>query len=327
MAKPKPESTTTPPPTQPKAHEPPPNRDWREDAGNVGVSDDAIESFPALQWVNGKPDADPGSRSAWGGFFVGQESCVPVLPDSGWEPHTFRARDGTEVDGHYRRDVEVTIIRDRRSFTVDQPGARRPLRFPWNGYAQAKRVAEAIRTKPRGHVQLLCLVRGLTGLVTVGLKGMQTNGMTDRDGWAWRVRKFLLNPASAEASRVRKDGKAIRLPFLCFRIVIGPARDGDKPVYRTVGTAPNQSTIVDIDVIKPAGPVEVGLIGSYYVGHAMRRENEATHMRTSAWATAWDAFPRDWQGSAGSAPPPGYEDGGAPGDDDAPGEFDRDNPL
>lgn len=279
------ETETTPPPAAPTT--PPPAAAWDDDAGNVGITEEAAIRYPSIQIVNGDPRFAGHAREA-GAFFMpegqidGGPLSVPGVCD--WMPGKLVTKSGTKIPGSFAAFLALTLIRSRRSWSVGD--GKIGARFAWGEYADAKAYGDTIGERPRSHVQGLAMIEGIGEPCAITFRGMHSAGLTARDAWADRVRRYVMAPASEIASK--RHGRRIALPSLCFRVSLGFAVTGEgEPYYLTVGEGDDQSQITPVALIDPIARLTPEQIGAYYVGADARARNEAIYRDADPWIAEW----------------------------------------
>jgi hypothetical protein len=262
-------------------------KSWEDDAGEISIEEREAIRFATIQIVNGDPRFAGHFRER-GAFFMpegaidGGPPAIPGVCD--WAPGVLVTKDNKKQAGFFAPFLFLALIRSRKCWTVG--AGKGPPRFGWNEYAAAKAYGEHIGESARSHLQGLCVVDGIAEPVAITFKGMHTAGLTVRDGWADRVRRYVMTPASAIVSK--KQGRRIALPSLCFRVGLGFQTNPDgTPYYWQVGEGDDVSAITPIVLIDPVEVLEPAQIGAYYVGPEARARHEEIHRAADPWISEW----------------------------------------
>jgi hypothetical protein len=252
----------------------------------VLVEDRAFGSvYPVLQWINGKAvNKAAGGISHTGGFFISSEQGVEI---PGFEPHTLITSDGTEVEGHASRDVDLSVIRIRKSWNV-QPAEGKGLsqRYGYDEYDEAQAAGDA-----RGSTHILVCINGLKEPLMLAVSGYTARALgaagQGRDrGIVPRFASKVVNSANRMAKRA---GKQVTYPLCAFSIKVGPKRDDKgKPHYDEVGTKKKSSVTLPVWLDEPKA-VDGGYLKNAYVGHELFMALQGMHQAADEWVSAWDS--------------------------------------
>jgi hypothetical protein len=249
----------------------------------VLVEDRAFGSiYPVVQWINGKPTAKKeGGIAHTGGLFYSTEQGIE-LP--GFEPYTLVTRDGTEVEGFAARDIELVIIRTRRSWLLRSADAKAlPQRFAVEEYDED--IAGA-----RGQAHLLCTINGTKDPVMLSVSGHVSKAFMSVGNGKVRgiLPRFATKVVGAASRLTAKRGKKA-MPLCSFKLHIGPARDEvGKPVFTEVGAKEKSLVTLPVWLDEPK-TVDEAFLKVAYVGHERFSAHQEIHQGSDDWVKAWSA--------------------------------------
>ena len=255
------------------------------------------QAFPLLQWVNGSSNQKKiGGVAYTGGWFISQQSAGSLEELTGWVKDTLITRNGTEVPGFFKRDVEIAFLHMRRHWRVVNEGDKAVF-YPWNQYNDALD-ASSKGKKPAGNVQVLVWVKGLDILnpMVLTVKGYVSAELTGSRNNEGVFGAFSTRVVGTINKALHAGGNKKSLPWRAFWMPVGPQRDEKGlPVYTTVGqgTATSQVTLPAlIGIVKHPTAAEVRPL---FIGKAMLDQLNVlwAEARCQDWAAAWDTVSQE----------------------------------
>lgn len=236
--------------------------------------------YPIISFVNGDPKMKKGGGVAYeGGWFVAADNAPADMTEYGWEKDSIMTKSGAEIEGFWSRQIEISVINQRRRWMVDGQG------FPWNQYEDAKAAGN-----PRGHQQFLVLVKGAEALgpfaITLkGHVGMSFQGARQyaQSGALSMFSKTVIAAANAKT-------KPAKWPFRAFWLPVGAQKDSKgQPVFTEVGVAPNASTVIlPVPMGLPEKAAQVDL-NKFYVGDDLLAIVNQLHTESADWVAQWES--------------------------------------
>lgn len=235
--------------------------------------------YPIISFVNGDPKMKKGGGVAYeGGWFVAADNAPADMTEYGWVKDSIMTKSGAEIEGFWGRQIEISVINQRRRWMVDGQG------FPWNAYEEAKTAGN-----PRGHQQFLVLVKGAEALgpFAITLKGHAGMAFQGARQYAQTGALSLFSKTVIAAANAKT--KPAKWPFRAFWLPVGPQKDAKgNPVFVEVGAAPNVSTVLL--------PVPVGLpekaaqadLNKFYVGDDLLTVVNQLHVESADWVAQWE---------------------------------------
>lgn len=236
--------------------------------------------YPIISFVNGDPKMKKGGGVAYeGGWFIAADNAPTDMTEYGWVKDSIMTKSGAEIEGFWGRQIEISVINQRRRWMVDGQG------FPWNSYEEAKTAGN-----PRGHQQFLVLVKGAEALgpFAITLKGHAGMAFQGARQYAQTGALSLFSKTVIAAANAKT--KPAKWPFRAFWLPVGPQKDAKgNPVFVEVGAAPNVSTVLL--------PVPVGLpekaalvdLNKFYVGDDLLTVVNQLHTDSADWVAQWES--------------------------------------
>ena len=235
--------------------------------------------YPIISFINGSPKMKKGGGVSYeGGWFVAADNAPADMTEYGWTKDSIMTQSGAEIEGFWGRQIEISVINQRRRWMVDGQG------FPWNAYEEAKAAGN-----PRGHQQFLVLVKGAEALgpFAITLKGHV--GMSFQGARQYAQTGALSVFSKTVIAAANAKTKPAKWPFRAFWLPVGAQKDAKgQPVFTEVGVAPNASTVIL--------PVPVGLpekaalvdLNKYYVGDDLLTVVNQLHTESADWVAQWE---------------------------------------
>jgi len=235
--------------------------------------------YPIISFINGSPKMKKGGGVSYeGGWFVAADNAPSDMTEYGWTKDSIMTQSGAEIEGFWGRQIEISVINQRRRWMVDGQG------FPWNAYEEAKAAGN-----PRGHQQFLVLVKGAEALgpFAITLKGHV--GMSFQGARQYAQTGALSVFSKTVIAAANAKTKPAKWPFRAFWLPVGAQKDAKgQPVFTEVGVAPNASTVIL--------PVPVGLpekaalvdLNKYYVGDDLLTVVNQLHTESADWVAQWE---------------------------------------
>lgn len=236
--------------------------------------------YPIISFVNGSPKMKKGGGVNYeGGWFIAADNAPSDMTEYGWEKDSIMTQSGAEIEGFWSRQIEISVINQRRRWTVDGQG------FPWNAYEEAKAAGN-----PRGHQQFLVLVKGAEamGPFAITLKGHV--GMSFQGARQYAATGALSVFSKTVVAAANAKTKPAKWPFRAFWLPVGAQKDGKgQPVFTEVGVAPNASTVIlPVPVGLPEKAAQVDL-NKFYVGDDMLAIVNQLHTESADWVAQWES--------------------------------------
>ncbi len=236
--------------------------------------------YPIISFVNGDPKMKKGGGVAYeGGWFIAADNAPSDTTEYGWTKDSIMTKSGAEIEGFWSRQIEISLISQRRRWMVDGQG------FPWNSYDEAKAAGN-----PRGHQQFLVLLKGAEALgpfaITLkGHVGMAFEGARQyaQTGVKSDFSKTVLAAANAKT-------KPAKWPFRAFWMTVGAQKDAKgQPVFTEVGVAPNASTVIlPVPIGLPEKAAQVDL-NKFYVGDDILAIVNQLFEDSRDWVAQWES--------------------------------------
>jgi len=250
--------------------------------------------YPSIQWHYGDAKAKKiGGMDYCGGWFVKSDQIEEeTATAAGWTKTTWTHDTGSEEEGFWRREIEVSVIAARRRWEVVSDFARQY--FAWNKYDDAK-----LAGKASGRLHLLCLVKGMedVGPFVLTLKGMSAlavEGNRQNSGVLTKFAQTVITAANkaSEAAVKKNGGQPARWPYRAFWLTIGADRDGkDEPVFTEVGKDKATSRVVLPKPMNLPAKAEQVNLADYYIGKALLTTvNDLWAVAETNWTHAWDSI-------------------------------------
>lgn len=257
------------------------NQDWIAEADNVDQA--TVETkgpeYPFIQWQNGQPGLKKaGDTSYTGGWFI-PDGQVDAALLTGWEKGEMTHRgDGSTTEGYAIRDLTVAVIRMRRRWVTAGVG------YPWDQYDQAKAGGKAT-----GHLQVLCVVKGMDVPIVLTMKGTVCRafqGSQKAPGVLSQFSRLVVSEANKLAAA---RGSKSKFPYRAFWLTTGPQRNADgSPIFTTVGTPPDTSSVTLPTVLGLKAKPEPGDLSKLFVGADLLKRFSDLYVEAETWATMWD---------------------------------------
>lgn len=236
--------------------------------------------YPIISFVNGDPKMKKGGGVAYeGGWFVAADNAPADMTEYGWEKDSIMTKSGAEIEGFWSRQIEISVINQRRRWMVDGQG------FPWNQYEDAKAAGN-----PRGHQQFLVLVKGAEALgpFAITLKGHV--GMSFQGARQYAQSGALSVFSKTVIAAANAKTKPAKWPFRAFWLPVGAQKDAKgQPVFTEVGVAPNASTVIlPVPMGLPEKAAQVDL-NKFYVGDDLLAIVNQLHTESTDWVAQWES--------------------------------------
>lgn len=235
--------------------------------------------YPTITFINGDPKMKKGGGVAYeGGWFIDMDKAPADMTEYGWVKDSFMTRSGAEIEGYWARQIEISVINQRRRWMVDGQG------FPWNAYEEAKTAGN-----PRGHQQFLVLVKGAEALgpFAITLKGHA--GMAFQGARQYAQTGALSVFSKTVIAAANTKTKPAKWPFRAFWLPVGAQKDAKgNPVFTEVGVAPNNSTVLlPVPVGLPEKAANVDL-NKFYVGDEVLAIVNQLNTESADWVAQWE---------------------------------------
>jgi len=236
--------------------------------------------YPIISFINGSPKMKKGGGVSYeGGWFVAADNAPADMTEYGWTKDSIMTQSGAEIEGFWGRQIEISVINQRRRWMVDGQG------FPWNAYEDAKAAGN-----PRGHQQFLVLVKGAEALgpFAITLKGHV--GMSFQGARQYAQTGALSVFSKTVIAAANTKTKPAKWPFRAFWLPVGAQKDAKgQPVFTEVGVAPNASTVIlPVPVGLPEKAAQVDL-NKYYVGDDLLTVVNQLHTESADWVAQWES--------------------------------------
>lgn len=236
--------------------------------------------YPIISFVNGDPKMKKGGGVSYeGGWFIAADNAPSDMTEYGWAKDSIMTKAGAEIEGFWGRQIEISVINQRRRWMVDGQG------FPWNAYEDAKAAGN-----PRGHQQFLVLVKGAEALgpFAITLKGHV--GMSFQGARQYAQTGALSVFSKTVIAAANAKTKPAKWPFRAFWLPVGAQKDvKGQPVFTEVGVAPNASTVIlPVPVGLPEKAAQVDL-NKYYVGDDLLTVVNQLHTESADWVAQWES--------------------------------------
>jgi hypothetical protein len=259
------------------------------------IDQDTVEKpnqmFPIVQWVNGKPSNKKAGDVSWtGGWFISQTAAVGVEVLSGWTKDSLITRDGAEIPGFFKKDIQVAVLHYRRRWRITSRDGKTSRFFPWNQYDEAK--AEG---RPSGNLQVLCWLKEADMLNPIvltlkGLVGAEFTGGRNADGVLGSFTRKVIGTMN-NALRVQGSNKS--LPWRAFWLTVGPRMKPDgSPEFTSVGEGTATSTISLPSLIGVSDKPTAAEVKPLFVGKELLATLNSLwgDPRVTDWAASWDVI-------------------------------------
>lgn len=247
------------------------------------VDQSTVESegprYPIISFVNGDPKQKKGGGVSYeGGWFIAADNAPADMTEYGWVKDSIMTKAGAEIEGYWGRQIEISVINQRRRWMVDGQG------FPWNAYEDAKAAGN-----PRGHQQFLVLVKGAEALgpFAITLKGHA--GMAFQGARQYAQTGALSVFSKTVIAAANAKTKPAKWPFRAFWLPVSAQKDGKgQPVFTEVGAAPNVSTVVlPVPMGLPEKAANVDL-NKFYVGDDLLTIANQLNTESADWVAQWE---------------------------------------
>ena len=235
--------------------------------------------YPIISFINGSPKMKKGGGVSYeGGWFVAADNAPADMTEYGWTKDSIMTQSGAEIEGFWGRQIEISVINQRRRWMVDGQG------FPWNAYEEAKAAGN-----PRGHQQFLVLVKGAEALgpFAITLKGHV--GMSFQGARQYAQTGALSVFSKTVIAAANAKTKPAKWPFRAFWLPVGAQKDAKgQPVFTEVGVAPNASTVIlPVPVGLPEKAAQVDL-NKFYIGDDLLTVVNQLHTESADWVAQWE---------------------------------------
>ncbi len=235
--------------------------------------------YPIISFINGSPKMKKGGGVSYeGGWFVAADNAPADMTEYGWTKDSIMTQSGAEIEGFWGRQIEISVINQRRRWMVDGQG------FPWNAYEEAKAAGN-----PRGHQQFLVLVKGAEALgpFAITLKGHV--GMSFQGARQYAQTGALSVFSKTVIAAANAKTKPAKWPFRAFWLPVGAQKDAKgQPVFTEVGVAPNASTVIlPVPIGLPEKAAQVDL-NKFYVGDDLLTVVNQLHTESADWVAQWE---------------------------------------
>jgi len=236
--------------------------------------------YPIISFINGSPKMKKGGGVSYeGGWFVAADNAPADMTEYGWTKDSIMTQSGAEIEGFWGRQIEISVINQRRRWMVDGQG------FPWNAYEEAKAAGN-----PRGHQQFLVLVKGAEALgpFAITLKGHV--GMSFQGARQYAQTGALSVFSKTVIAAANAKTKPAKWPFRAFWLPVGAQKDAKgQPVFTEVGVAPNASTVIlPVPIGLPEKAAQVDL-NKFYVGDDLLTVVNQLHTESADWVAQWES--------------------------------------
>ena len=236
--------------------------------------------YPIISFINGSPKMKKGGGVSYeGGWFVAADNAPADMTEYGWTKDSIMTQSGAEIEGFWGRQIEISVINQRRRWMVDGQG------FPWNAYEEAKAAGN-----PRGHQQFLVLVKGAEALgpFAITLKGHV--GMSFQGARQYAQTGALSVFSKTVIAAANAKTKPAKWPFRAFWLPVGAQKDAKgQPVFTEVGVAPNASTVIlPVPVGLPEKAAQVDL-NKFYIGDDLLTVVNQLHTESADWVAQWES--------------------------------------
>lgn len=263
-----------------------------------GIDPNSVEQsgpqYPTIQWHYGDQKLKKaGGMDYVGGFFIKADQIDEEMATAaGWAKTTWTHDGGSEEEGFYRREADVSVIALRKRWEVVSDYARQY--FAWNQYDAAKAAGKA-----SGRTHALVLVKGLesVGPMVLTFKGMSAVGFEGNRQTTGALTKFAqvvitaANKAS-EAAAKKANKTPAKWPYRAFWLPVGADRDakGD-PAFTLVGKDKATSNVVLPAAIGLPAKWEAVNLGDFYIGkELLATVNDLWAEAELNWTHAWDVI-------------------------------------
>jgi len=235
--------------------------------------------YPIISFVNGDPKMKKGGGVSYeGGWFIAADNAPSDMTEYGWTKDSIMTKSGAEIEGFWSRQIEISLISQRRRWMVDGQG------FPWNSYDEAKAAGN-----PRGHQQFLVLLKGAEALgpFAITLKGHVGMAFEGARQYAQTGVKSVFSKTVLAAANAKT--KPAKWPFRAFWMTVGAQKDAKgQPVFTEVGVAPNASTVIlPVPVGLPEKAAQVDL-NKLYVGDDILVIVNQLFEDSRDWVAQWE---------------------------------------
>lgn len=236
--------------------------------------------YPIISFVNGDPKMKKGGGVAYeGGWFIAADNAPADMAEYGWTKDSIMTKSGAEIEGFWGRQIEISVINQRRRWMVDGQG------FPWNAYEEAKAAGN-----PRGNQQFLVMVKGAEALgpFAITLKGHV--GMSFQGARQYAQTGALSVFSKTVIAAANAKTKPAKWPFRAFWLPVGAQKDAKgQPVFTEVGVGSNVSTVIlPVPVGLPEKAAQVDL-NKYYVGDDLLAVVNQLHTESADWVAQWES--------------------------------------
>lgn len=242
--------------------------------------------FPIVQWNFGKlTNKKLGGMDYHGGWFVGAE-MIDLSTAEGWTATSWTHNDGSESEGFYRREIEVSLVRTRKRWEVYKDGKRSS--FAWKDYESAKNAGRA-----SGRTHFLVIIKGLEdyGPFVLTLKGVSAMAFEGTRQQKGAMQQFSATVIKSANETLKKAKSTNKLPFRAFWLKVGGDRKPDgSPIFTEVGQGADKTNLCfPVAIGLPEKPEGVDL-RAYFVGGEMLQKVNAIYEETADWAEAWNTI-------------------------------------
>jgi hypothetical protein len=226
--------------------------------------------YPVAQWLHGDTKLAASGGVAHTGGIILPEKYIPgdLAPPPGWPRTRIAFNNGKAEEVLAAQHPRLAVVRTRFRWFVNYNGVT-------TFYPRAAYVASS---GMRGHLQVLCGIRGFDFPIVVTFKGKASQAFETM------LREFSQKTAEASArlARVTKPGeKPRRFPRFAFYLALAPGP------HVKVGSK-GQESLVTPPV--PAWPEVMAeeYLGKAYVGREKLMELQQVYLDAADWVAAWD---------------------------------------
>lgn len=241
--------------------------------------------YPVIQYVNGDlSKKKSGGLDHTGGFFISADQGIEAPPS--FEPHVLVTREGTEIQGFAKRDIQISPIRHRRCWQAQPQGDQKGLsmRFGWSEYDDASAYG-----KPRGVAHLLVALAGVDEPMMIAFRGMNARRMLGQGRERGVIPMYGAKIVGAATRMARKAGRKATYPMCAFHLSLGPSRnEAGEPTFTKVGQGSDTSQIVyPAWLDEPKAIIDEALVRRLYVGNEKFAKYQSWHQDAEAWSHSW----------------------------------------
>jgi hypothetical protein len=235
------------------------------DAIDPTASDQTGPQYVVAQWLHGDPKlAAAGGVTHTGGVIIPSKYIDDTLTAPGWGRTDIAFSSGKTEQALAAMRVGLAVIRTRFRWFVVYNGVT--TYFPRSGYQADSGF--------RGHLQVLCGVRGFNFPLVVTFKGKASQEFEKM------LAEFNQKVVEA-ANKLRADKAKPKFPRYAFWMKIGPGP------HVKVGQK-GQESIITPPVLDVPNVVGEDYLSKLYVGRELLLTMQDEYRNAAEWATAWD---------------------------------------